>query len=139
MEKLKNIPKIEFFIIAFAAFAAVFPFVFFGMPYEIKFAGSDLMHHIQITTAYIDSFWQGILFPDWTAGENLGYGGVVVRFYPPLAHISLAVFYLITGGSWQWAFISCFFVWSFIGGYGAYIWANDVLKNRFQANIAAVF
>lgn len=138
MEKLKNIPKIEFLIIASAAFVAVFSLVFFGMPFEIKFAGSDLMHHIQITTAYIDSFRQGILFPDWTSGENLGYGGVVVRFYPPLAHISLAVFYLITGGSWQWAFILCFFVWSLVGGCGAYLWADDVLKNRFQSHIAAV-
>lgn len=101
MEKLINIPKIEIFVIALAAFFVVFPFIFFGMPFEIKFEETDLVRHIQMTTTYIDSFRQGILFPDWASSENLGYGGVMTRFYPPLVHITLAAFYLMTGSNWH--------------------------------------
>ena len=138
MEKLKNIPHIEIILLALAAVVTVFPFLAFGMPYEIMLGSNDLIHHIQLTNSHIESFRQGSLIPDWTATDNFGYGSAAVRFYPPLAQMTLAAFYLISGNSWQTAFVLTFFLWSFVGGIGAYLWANDVLKNRFQAVVAGV-
>ncbi len=110
------------------------PVIFNGVPYGT----ADFLHHLQISEAFYESLKNGILYPDWVFQENNGYGGVTVRFYPPLLHFSLAIFRFLTG-DWRRAIFFGFAFWSFIGGLGMYIWTKDFLENRFQAVCCAVF
>ncbi|HEX8639143.1 MAG TPA: 6-pyruvoyl-tetrahydropterin synthase-related protein [Pyrinomonadaceae bacterium] len=115
-----------------ASLLLIFPVIVFGYP-----SGSeDLFHHIQLSLVYFDSINQGVL-PDWAGGENSGYGSVAVRFYPPLTHFVMALF-RIFAGNWEAAFVLSFFFWSLIGGYGMYLLAADIFKNRLQPTVAAV-
>lgn len=105
----------------------------FGFPSESE----DLDHHLRLTINYFNSLNQGIFVPNWTSAENFGSGSIAVRFYPPIAQFVMAVFRILMG-NWQTAFIAAFFFWSCVGGFGVYLFSNDIFKNRLQSTVAAV-
>lgn len=118
-------------LILFSVFVFL-PVLIFGFPQ----GNSDIIHHLQISNAYYESLKNGILYPDWVATENNGYGSITVRFYPPLTQYIWAIFRLIFG-SWFLAGFLFFVFWSFIGGLGIYRLAKDILGNQVQALAAA--
>jgi len=89
-----------------------------------------------IAHSWAHAFQDGSLIPDWVYGENNGYGAVTVRFYPPLAHITLA-FFEILFGTWSSAVLNAFVFWSAIGCIGVYLWTKDVVDSRKAAVAAA--
>jgi hypothetical protein len=86
---------------------------------------ADLTHHVQIANAYFDGFQNGTVLPDWVDVENGGYGSVTVRFYPPLIHVTIALFKLILLRM-DWAIFAAFSLWSLIGCWGMFLWARDI-------------
>src|SRR5215203_908836 len=86
----------------------------------------DLTHHLQITNAYAVSFAEGSFPPDIVERENNDFGSITVRFYPPLMHITVAVFKVL-GARMHLAIFLGFCVWSFIGGWGAFLLARETL------------
>ena len=116
------------FAISVACYA---PVLILGVPTGT----SDLQHHISIANAYYDSFGRGHLISDWIFYENNGYGAVTTRFYPPLAHITLAFFQILVS-EWQIAIFAAFALWSFVGSLGVYLWVNDLFGSR-RASLAA--
>ena len=136
MKNLKHLLDdkwIHYSIILLVSILVITPVFFAGIPY----VGADFVHHMQISNAFYEALRDGILFPDWVSRENLGYGAVTVRFYPPSMDYTLAVFRLITG-SWSLAIFGAFSFWSFIGGVGVYIWTREFLKTAWHSTLAAV-
>jgi 6-pyruvoyl-tetrahydropterin synthase related domain len=108
------------------------PILVIGLP-----VGSpDLFHHMTIANAWANAFQDGSLIPNWVYPENNGYGAVTVRFYPPLIHITLALFKMMFR-DWGSAVFAGFLFWSVVGSLGVYIWAKDVIDSRKAALAAA--
>ncbi len=121
-------------VIAFAASVLIaLPVLIWGIPQ----GSADLIHHLQIVNTYLDSFRSGHFQPDWNAFENLGYGDVTVRFYPPLMHITIAFFVLVSG-SWLVAVLLAFVFWSFVGAFGMICLAKELLGNLRLGIVAGV-
>ncbi|MFN0279947.1 MAG: 6-pyruvoyl-tetrahydropterin synthase-related protein [Pyrinomonadaceae bacterium] len=127
-----RLPATHAFLIAVISFAVFVPVLIFGFPGN----SGDFRHHFQISQALNYSIEYGSFFADWVFQENNGYGAVTVRFYPPLLHYFSAIGKTITG-DWILAFYLTFSIWSLIGGLGMYLFANDLLKNKKAASLAA--
>ena len=65
----------------------VLPAILFGMP-----GNNDLANHYHFAIPFYEALQQGHWYPGWLETPNLGYGDVVVRFYPP------ALYYLLATG-----------------------------------------
>jgi hypothetical protein len=94
--------------------------------------------HFQFAATYEESLNSGVMFPSWAADENLGYGSVGVRFYPPLFSFLLGLAQAITG-SWLYSIAIIFFLSSVIGACGIYFLSKEFLNPPHAVWAASVF
>jgi len=114
------------------AVVAILPIAFFGIP-----DGYDLPQHFQFAQTYYDSLTNGDGFPSWSDKENFGYGGVGIRFYPPLAYYALAFARMLVGDWYNAAWLT-FTFWMVLGCLGVYFWIRWWFSAK-EAAIAACF
>lgn len=107
------------------------PIAFMGVP-----DGFDLMQHMRFAAAYHDAILSGDLIPKWSAWDNFGFGGIGIRYYPPLAYYVLALTKIVTG-SWYHSFWINTLFWGLLGSFGVYAWIREWTSER-AATIAAV-
>jgi hypothetical protein len=119
-------------IVCLVATAVILPIAIFGIPY-----GNDLPQHYQFAQTHYESLVKGDVFPSWSAKENYGYGGIGIRFYPPLAYYVLALARIFTG-NWFDASWLTFMFWMILGCLGVYFWARWWLSAK-ESAVAAVF
>ncbi len=100
------------------------PFMIFGI-----YNGVDLPYHFQLAETFYRAIPFGDFYPSWGADENLGYGNPAVRFYPPITPFLLALTNLVTG-NWHLAATLNLFLYTLIGGLGAYLWAKEFYVPR---------
>ena len=67
-------------LIVIAATVAVIPTLIFGNAF-----GHDYGFHLQKWMGAAQQFREGVVFPRWAAGANLGFGDPSFIFYPPLS------------------------------------------------------
>lgn len=115
------------------ASAIILPIIVFGIP-----SGNDLPQHFQFANAYYDSIITGDGFPNYSSRENLGYGSVGIRFYPPLSYYILALARIVAGDWFDAAWLA-FMFWMVLGCAGVYFWARWWLQPRDSAIAAAAF
>ena len=118
-------------IILLAVSAIMLPMAFMGIP-----DGYDLMQHIRFAEVYHDSILAGNFFPSWGADDNLGFGSIGIRYYPPVAYFILALTKIVTG-NWYDSFWINSFGWMLLGCIGIYFWAKEWLSSA-HATFAAV-
>lgn len=109
--------------ICLAAALAIMPMLLNGVP-----RGNDLMQHYQFALTVYDSLQNGEIYPTWSAPDNEGYGGVGLRFYPPLSYYVLAAGKIVTG-DWLAASFLAFWFWLALGGQGVYFWSRQRFSN----------
>ncbi len=86
--------------------------------------GNDMPQHFQFAVTVHDSLQVGDYYPAWMANENRGYGGIGMRFYPPLPYYTVALLKMATGNWFDGARI-VFWLWLALSGVGAYFWARE--------------
>jgi 4-amino-4-deoxy-L-arabinose transferase-like glycosyltransferase len=121
------------FVLATVLFACFLPVLMWGPPTD----SPDRAHHVQLVNAFFTSFQNGTVLPDWVYPENGGYGSVTVRFYPPLFHVSAALFQLVLRRM-DWAIFAASTLWSLIGLLGIYLWLKDLVGGRFAPLTGAI-
>lgn len=109
-------------ILALFVFLLVFPVFYFGIP-----NGYDLPQHYQFAFTYLESIKSGNFLPSWSPSENYGFGGIGIRFYPPLAHYSLALTQLLINDWYVTSWLNILF-WMLLGSVGIYLWAREWLS-----------
>lgn len=102
----------------------VLPAIVFGMP-----GNNDLANHYHFAIPFYEALQQGHWYPGWLATPNLGYGDVVVRFYPPALYYLLAAGRAITG-NWYAGSLLVVTVLSALGSLGAYFWARSYVPRN---------
>ena len=133
IEELARSPY-RFLLLAGVSLLAILPTVACGV-----YKGVDLAQHIQFSDTFYRALAAGDFYPSWAASENLGYGGVGVRFYPPLTPFLFALAAQATG-SWHAATCLVFFLFSFAGALGVYCWAREFFASPAESVLAgAVF
>ncbi len=118
-------------IVCLAAVIVMLPIAVWGIP-----SGTDLPQHFQFAHTYYDSIISGDGFPNWSDRENFGYGGIGIRFYPPLAYYVMA-FARILVGNWFDAAWLTFTFWMVLGCLGVYFWARWWMPGK-ESAIAAI-
>ena len=121
----------RFLLLAAICLLTVLPTVLLGV-----YKGVDLAQHVQFSTTFYNSMQAGDFYPSWAAAENLGYGGVGVRFYPPLTPFLFALARILTG-SWHAATCLVFFLFTFAGAAGVYLWAREFFAAKSESILAA--
>src|SRR5258707_2476908 len=118
MDKSKYFQNEKFCVLVLlaVAFAVTLLVLIYGLP-----VGYDLPHHFQCAMTFVDSIKSGDLYPSWSLNRNFGFGGMEARLYPPISHYTLALAYLLLG-NWHLAGWLTLLFFSFIGGYGVYLW-----------------
>jgi len=86
--------------------------------------GNDLPQHFQFAVTVQDSMKAGDFYPAWMPNENRGYGGIGMRFYPPLPYYTVAIVEM-AAGNWFDAARLVFWFWLALSGVGAYFWARE--------------
>ena len=118
-------------IIVIAVSAVMLPMAILGIP-----DGYDLMQHMRFAAAFEHAILTGDFFPNWAALDNYGFGGIGIRYYPPLAYYVLAFTKIVTG-SWYHSFWINTYFWALLGSFGVYAWVREWTSDR-AATIAAV-
>ncbi|MFT3745770.1 MAG: 6-pyruvoyl-tetrahydropterin synthase-related protein [Pyrinomonadaceae bacterium] len=95
------------------------------------------MQHMRFAGAYYDSIVSGDMIPLWSANDNYGFGGIGIRYYPPVAYIVLALTKLLTGNWFNSFFITTYF-WALLGSFGVFYWMRRWTSDN-AALIAAAF
>lgn len=121
-----------FLLIILAGLVSMLPVGIFGVP-----SGNDAHQHFQFAQIFYDSISSGNLFPNWSAFENHGFGGIGTRFYPPLGYYSLAIARILVG-NWYDATWLTFTMWAIIGSFGTYLWAREFFPLQISG-LAAIF
>ena len=98
------------------------PMIFLGI-----YKGADLSQHAQFSVTFYNNFVSGGIYPGWAAEDNLGYGSIGVRVYPPLTAFLFAFARLLVG-DWHSATWLVLFLFTAIGAIGAYLWAKEFLS-----------
>jgi len=132
-ETFKNPSRTDGFfliLIALTAFLVIAPMIFAGIP-----EGNDLAQHLRFAAVFYDSIRAGDFFPGWAGGENMGFGGIGTRYYPPVAYYLMALTQMLTGSWFETVWMNAFF-WMFLGSAGVYFWAKEWLSSG-QAFLAA--
>lgn len=83
----------------------------------------DLQSYVHFASAYKAAMLDGQLFPAW-ADDNLGFGSVGVRFYPPAAPFVTALLQIATG-DWFLAFSIALAVSMAVGCWGIYLFVRE--------------
>jgi uncharacterized membrane protein len=86
--------------------------------------GNDLPQHFQFAVTIHDALQNGDYYPSWMPNENKGYGGVGMRFYPPVGYYALALGKMLTG-NWYWAACLVFWFWLALSGVSGYFWSRE--------------
>lgn len=119
-------------IILLFCIMAVLPMFLLGIPDGNK----DFPQHLQFASTYYHAILNGDFLPLWAASDNLGFGSVGIRFYPPLCSFSLALMKILSG-NWYDSIWLTFLFWMFVSCIGIYLWAKEWLSSK-AATIAAV-
>ena len=115
--------KYRLFILLGASVLTLLPMIFIGV-----YNGGDLYQHAQFGTTFQSAISSGDFYPSWAANENLGYGGLGVRFYPPLTPFLWAVTRIISG-DWHTATWTTFLFFTVVGSIGTYQWAKEFVSS----------
>ena len=109
----------------FPSAVAVMCFLVIIVPLSIGglHASGDLTVYLSFAQEFRSSLLEGDLFPAWTF-DNVGYGGVGLRFYPPMAGLTTALIASLTG-SWFYAIWIYFILWLAVGCTGVYLFVRD--------------
>lgn len=83
----------------------------------------DLRSYVTFAQAYQAALAAGDIVPGWT-NDNLGFGSVGVRFYPPVSSFFTALIQDLTG-DWYLAFWICLFGWMAVGCIGVYLFIRE--------------
>ena len=109
----------------------ILPAVVFGIPNN-----NDLANHYHFAIPFHGALSHGDWYPSLFASSNLGYGDVVVRFYPPALYYLLSASRFIVG-NWYAGSLLTITVVSSLGSLGAYVWARCYLPKG--SAVAAAF
>ena len=96
----------------------------------------DLMQHMRFAKTFYEALQTGSITPSWAASDNMGYGSVGVRIYPPFVYVLLSIIQTLTHSWYDTLWISIFF-WMFVGCVGVYYLAKEWLSQP-QAAFTAV-
>jgi hypothetical protein len=132
-EQIRPLPRLfptPALIIAGAAFAAVVPFFFFGIP-----SGHDFEIHLSSWMEVVHQWKQGILYPHWAQLAHWAYGEARFIFYPPISWNLGA----LLGAVLPWKLVSGVYTWVALtaSGVSMFLWARRWLDRR-DAIFAAV-
>ena len=120
-------------VLSILVFVLFFPVYWWGMP-----NGYDLPFHYQAAQAYFNSFQAGNFLPAWSNVANLGFGDTTIRYYPPLAQYSLALFQLATE-DWLTSLWLSLQLWMLLAVFGAYFFAKEWLSPLNSFYVAALY
>lgn len=120
-------------LILVASVLFVLPIILNGIPFS-----NDLRQHYQFAASVYNSMVSGEFFPNWSALENNGYGGIGLRFYPPLSYYVLAFGKIITG-SWFYGSCAAFGFWAWLGAIGVFYWSKEFFDNKSSLIAAVLF
>jgi len=83
----------------------------------------DLSVYLSFAQEFRDGIASGDLLPGW-ANDNMGYGSVGIRFYPPIApYLSAMIFLLIN--NWYYSIWVYFLLWMVVGSWGTYLFVRE--------------
>jgi len=99
--------------------------------------GYDIAQHLRFAAAYREAMLDGSLIPLWSSVENLGFGSVGIRFYPPFADYLLGITQLFANDWYETLSLNSFF-WMFPGCIGVYFWVKEI-RSSMTAAVAAMF
>jgi len=136
MEKIDQIlenPRTRILLFIAASMLVVAPTFFFGV-----FDGPDIPQHFQFANTFEQAIRSGDLYPAWAANENLGYGSLGPRFYPPLFSFVLALAHILMG-NWHLAICLVFLIFTFVGAVGSYLLAKEFLQPHQAFWAGAIF
>jgi uncharacterized membrane protein len=125
--------KYRFLLLAGICLLTVLPTLFIGI-----YKGVDLSQHVQFSSTFYNSILNGDFYPSWAADENLGYGGIGVRFYPPLTPLLFALARILTG-NWHTATCIVFFLFTLTGAIGVYLLAKEFISTSEAVLAGAIF
>src|SRR5688572_11972941 len=120
--KYNQLPTI--LLLLAAALCLTAPIFLCGVP-----DGNDVPQHFRFAHTFYDAVSDGDYFPSWPGTTNHGFGDVGIRFYPPLAYYTVAVFRVFVD-SWNDAFALAICLWFFVGGVGLYLLALEWTSER---------
>lgn len=118
-------------IILFFSAVLVSPIALFGIPDNY-----DLMQHMRFATTFSESLASGSITPAWAAQDNMGFGSIGVRVYPPLLYVATSLLYGVTGSWFNTIWVTLLF-WMIVGSLGAYCLAREWVKSNL-AVVAAI-
>lgn len=86
-------------------------------------ASGDLAVYLGFAQEIRSAIEQGRYFPGW-ANDNLGYGSVGIRFYPPVGYYTAAIVWFIVG-DWYASICIFLFVWMVVGCWGVFLFVRE--------------
>ncbi len=69
----------------------VVPLITLGFPENF-----DLPQHLRFARTFFGTISSGHIIPDWASADNLGFGSIGIRLYPPLTYIVMSCIQLVT-------------------------------------------
>ena len=108
-------------LLVFFSILTLLPIIVIGI-----YNGADLPQHIQFADTFERSVASGDFYPSWAADENLGYGSLGVRFYPPLTSFIFGSVHFVMG-DWHTAIWITLLFFTLLGSFGSYLWAKEVV------------
>jgi uncharacterized membrane protein len=118
--------------IAFISLVAVLP-TLYGV-----FDGGDLPIQTQFANTFYTAILGGDPYPSWAANENLGYGSLGSRLYPPAIPMAWGLFRFALG-SWPGATFLNFFLLALVSTAGVYFLAREYCEKGRALITAAIF
>ena len=83
----------------------------------------DMESHIHFAQAFRSGIAANSIYPGW-ANDNLGFGSVGIRFYPPVSAYLTALFHAVTD-DWYVAYEICLFGFMVLGCFGIYLFIRQ--------------
>jgi hypothetical protein len=119
-------------IIATAAFAAIVPMFWLGIP-----SGHDFEFHVNSWMEVARQWQQGTFYPRWAAMANYGYGEPRFIFYPPASWM----FGAGLGTVFPWALVPGIYIWAVLtaAGCSMFALARRWLPRQHAAFVAVLY